>query len=116
MLEKHNFNEVFVFSSVNHEKVKKAFGERYQRDSFRVKFINDSECHTFSSILRSIYSRKIISEDFLLIQAHLISDANLTELKEKFLQITENQKGVLMVETFLKDKVFGEETNLVVWD
>ena len=78
LLEKNGFTEIFIFCTYHVKEVEEFVALRKTRGNRVIKVIYDFECNTFASIMRTIYTRKLMSEDFLMIQGHTVSDADLT--------------------------------------
>lgn len=52
-----------------------SWNERKQK---KVVFITNDECGTFSSVLWDIYAKKLIKDDFILIDSHTVTEVDFT--------------------------------------
>ena len=100
-LIRNNITDIFVFTSEHEREVK----EFLEKKDFRAKIqvVSGQDCKTFASILHVFYTRKLLEEDFLVISSHLVTDWNFGDSIKNFEQITQKNKGLLMMESLLRD-------------
>lgn len=117
-LEKHSIEEIFIFTSTKKEEIQKYLQKRKKKSKNEIKLLFTENCISFGDILRSVFSMKVMNENFVLINGHTITDANLGEIFENFEKVNLKEKGILMMKIFKERErgVFEENQDFVVFD
>lgn len=96
-LERQGFRDIFVFCHSNEGSVANYVSERNSKRKQKIQIIHNQDTNTFSSLIRDVYVKKIIKEDFIIIDAHLVTDLNLVKLTQEFYHLKENNKNFLLM-------------------
>lgn len=96
-LERQGFRDIFVFCYSNEGSVANYISERNSKRKRKIQIIHNQDTNTFSSLIRDVYVKKIIKEDFIIIDAHLVTDLNLVKLTQEFYHLKENNKNFLLM-------------------
>jgi translation initiation factor eIF-2B subunit epsilon len=113
LLERQGFRDIFVYSCRSRNSIGEYMAERNRNRPKRIQVILSEESTSFSSIIRDVYSKKIIKDDFVVLDSHVITEVDFVQLVQEFYRQKQANKGYLLLSVFQECKANSLSAHIV---